>query len=138
FGVGERAELAGPVVPDRVDPDDLAVPGQLHRPGHDGDVYGLAGLAAAGLVVSADEADHAGAVGQPGHGQPGGGITGPAGYRGPRQPVRLVLAHPLGVGGHHHPGVQDVHQPVGHDDLDRLARVGGLRAGSTISSAAVV
>jgi hypothetical protein len=27
FGVGERAELAGPVVPDRVDPDDLAVPG---------------------------------------------------------------------------------------------------------------
>jgi hypothetical protein len=53
FGVGERAELAGPVVPDRVDPDDLAVPRQLHRPGHDGDVDGLAGPAAAGVVVDA-------------------------------------------------------------------------------------
>jgi len=32
LGVGERAELAGPVVADRVDADDLAVLAELDRP----------------------------------------------------------------------------------------------------------
>ena len=35
LGVGEGAQLAGAVVADRVHPDDLPVPGQLHRPSHD-------------------------------------------------------------------------------------------------------
>jgi hypothetical protein len=114
-----RRRARGPVVPDGVDPDDLAVPGQLHGP-----VDGLAGPAAAGLVVRADETDHAGAVGQPDHGQPGGGIAGPPGHPGPRRPVGLIGAEPLRVGGDHHPRVHDVHQTPGHYDLDRLTRVG--------------
>jgi len=94
------------------------------RPGHDRDVDGLAGPAAPGRIRGPCEADHSGGVGELGDRQPGGGVPCPAGYRGPRQPVRLIVAHPLGVGGDHHPGVQDIHQAAGHDDLDRLAGVG--------------
>ena len=36
FGVGEGAELSGAVVADGVDPDDLAVLGELDRPADDG------------------------------------------------------------------------------------------------------
>jgi hypothetical protein len=47
--LGRGAELAGPVVPDGVDPDDRAALGQLDRPGNDGHVDGLTDLAAAGF-----------------------------------------------------------------------------------------
>src|SRR4029453_19314113 len=35
---GERTVLFGPVVPDRMDPHDLAVAGKLHRTGDDADL----------------------------------------------------------------------------------------------------
>src|SRR5215469_7743878 len=76
LGVGEGAELAGAVVPDRVDPDDLAVLGQLDRPGDDGDVDEGAGPHPAGPAGGAGEDDGAVAVGQPGHGQALGGVPG--------------------------------------------------------------
>ena len=38
--------------------------------------------------------------------------------------VGLVRFEPLRMRGHQHPGVQDLHQPVGHDDLDRLTGEG--------------
>lgn len=60
---------------DRVHPDDLAVLGQLDRPGHDGDVDRLAGPPAAARVRGPGEADRALPVGQPGDGQPGGGVA---------------------------------------------------------------
>jgi hypothetical protein len=80
----------------------------------------------AGWVGLAGEGDHPGVVRQPGHRQPGSGIPCAACQAGPRCPVRLVLAQPLGVGGDHHPGVHDVHfhQPARHYDLDGLAGVG--------------
>ena len=127
LGVGEHAVLAGPVVPDGVDPDDLAVPGQLDEPGHDGHVDGLAGLSAASLVIGADEADHAGAVGQRGHDQRGGGIAGPPCHRGSRRPVGLILPDPLRMGGDHDASVHDVDQAADRHDLDRLPGLG--RAG---------
>jgi hypothetical protein len=74
LGVGERAELAGGVVADGVEPDELAVLGQLHRSGDDRYVDGGAGPPPPGRVRRAGEADHAGAVGEPGDGQPGGGV----------------------------------------------------------------
>ena len=93
---------------DGVDPDELAVPGQLHRPGHDGHVDGGAGPLPPARVAGAGEADHPGTIGQAGDHQPGGGIAGPAGPQDAWLAVSLVLAEPLGVGGHDHPGVQDV------------------------------
>lgn len=40
--------------------------------------------------------------------------------RGPRGAVGVVAGQALGVGGDQDPGVQDLDQPAGHDDLDRL------------------
>ena len=111
FGVGEGAELAGAVVADRVDADDLAVLGQLHRPRDDADVDGSAGPPAAARVRCPGEADHPAAVGEPGHGQSGGGVPGPASHPRLRFAVRLADAQPLRVRGDHYPGVQNVHQP---------------------------
>ena len=77
MGWGTR-RVRGPGLAGWVDPDDLAVLGELDGPSHYRDVDGLAGPAAADLVVGPGEADHHGPVGQLGHRQPGGGITGPA------------------------------------------------------------
>ena len=71
---------------------------------------GGVGPAPPGGVGLVGEGDHAGVVGQPGDGQPGGGVPGPPGDPGPRGQAGLVAAQPLGVGGDHHPGVQDVDQ----------------------------
>ena len=46
---------------------------------------------------------------------------GPPLRRHPSRPIRLVRAEPLRVGGDQHPGVEDLHQPVDGDHLDRLA-----------------
>ncbi len=67
LGVGEGAEFAGAVVADRVDADDLAVPGELDRPGDDGDVDEGAGPHPAGPVGGPGEGDLAVVVGEAGH-----------------------------------------------------------------------
>ena len=71
-------------------------------------------------VAGAGEADHPGAVGQPGDRQPGGGIPGPALAAGARGCGRPDLRAAAGRGWRPPPGVQDVHQPAGDHDLDRL------------------
>ena len=127
FGVGERAgaELAGAVVPDRVDPDDLAVSGQLDRGGDDGHLDRLAGPPSGRRHTDgAGEADVPGGVGEAGDRQPGGGVPRPPRHRCPGLAVGLVGTEPLGVGGHHHAAVQDVDQAARRDGLDRLAGVG--------------
>jgi hypothetical protein len=65
-------------VADGVDLDDLAVPGELDRPGDDGHADGLAGPHPPGGVGGVGEADHAGGGGEPGDGEPGGGVPGAA------------------------------------------------------------
>lgn len=87
MGVGEGAEFAGAVVADGVDADDLAVLGQLDRPGDDGHLDRGVGPAAPGAVAGAGEADRAAAVGQAGHGQSGDGVSGSAGDACPRGAV---------------------------------------------------
>ena len=81
----EGAEFAGAVVADGVDADELAVFGQLYRPGDDRDVGSGAGPPAAAGIGGAGEADHPGAVGEPGDREPGGGIPCPAGHLGAGQ-----------------------------------------------------
>src|SRR6202012_1864803 len=125
LGVGERAEFPAAVVADRVDADHLAVFGQLDRAGDDGDVDEGAGPGPAGPVLGAGEGDLAVVVGQPGDGQARGRVPGAPGDPHPGYPVGLVGAQPLGVGGDDDPGVQDVDQPVGRHDLNRLPSVGG-------------
>ena len=115
---------------DGVDTDDLAVLGELDGGGDDGHLDGLAGPPAAGGVRGAREADDAGTVAEPGDGEPGRGVPGPPDNRCSRDPVGLISAQPLGVGGHDHAAVQDVDQPAGGDDLDRLAGVSRPRPGS--------
>jgi hypothetical protein len=57
LGLAKRAELAGPVVADRVDPDHLDVSGDLDRPGDDGHLDRLSGPSPPGPVGCAGEAD---------------------------------------------------------------------------------
>jgi hypothetical protein len=84
-----------------------------------------AGPPAPGGAGGAGEAGHPGGVGQPGHGQPRGGVPGPPGRGGPRQPAGLVLADPLRVRGDHDPGVVVVEVAPG--DPDGLRDVGERR-----------
>jgi len=74
---------------------------------------GGAGPAAPGGVSGPGEGHGADAVGQAGDSEPGGGIRRPPRDPGPGRSVGLVLAQPLGAGGDHHPGVQDVDQAAG-------------------------
>src|SRR3712207_1357806 len=50
-GGGERAVLLGPVVADRMDPDDLAVAGQLDRAGDNCDLDAAVGRGVPGPVA---------------------------------------------------------------------------------------
>ena len=77
FGVGERPEFTGPIVADRVDADDLAVLGDLHRPGDDRHLDGLPGPAHPAAVIDAGEADGPARVDDAGHTQPGRRRPGP-------------------------------------------------------------
>ena len=63
----------GPVVPDRVHPDDLAVDGELHRAGDDGDSIERAGPGPAGPVGRCRRSRPRRCRRPSGHGQPGGG-----------------------------------------------------------------
>jgi hypothetical protein len=61
-------------------------------------------------------------VDDPGHRQPDGGVPGAALHRHsrPDHPIRLIRLQPLRMRRDKHPGVEDLHQPAGDDDLDRL------------------
>ncbi len=105
---------------DRVHPNDLAVLGQLHRPGDDRHVDRLPRPASTGGVRRAGEADHTATVGEASHRQPDSRVPGAALNRHPRDPVGLVRLEPLRVRGDQHTRVQDLHQAVADHDLDRL------------------
>ena len=123
----------GAVVADRVHPDHLAVVGQLHRPGDDRDLDRLPGPGSPGPVGGAGEADRTRCRRR--SGSPSARRwrpRGPALHRQPRPATRSAWSGlaPLRVGGDQHPGVQDLHQPVGDDDLDRLTGERRTRPGS--------
>jgi len=98
------------VVPGGVDPDELPVAGELHRPGDQGHLDRPSRPGPAGPVHDAGEGHRAVGVGDPEHGRPGARPAGsPLGDRLPIGPG-IVPAAPLRVGGDQHPGVS---LPVG-------------------------
>ena len=66
---------------DLVNAADLAVRGELDRPGDDGDADGSASPPPLARIRRPGEADHTGAVREQGHRQAGGGIARPTGWR---------------------------------------------------------
>ena len=120
---GERAVLLGPVVPDRVHPHDLAVAGKLHRIGDDAHLGTAAAPAVTDPIVGAGERHIPGGVHHPGDGQPVGGASRTTAAL----PQPELLLRVAGVGfaalhvlGDQHVTVEDPHQMIGGDRLDRL------------------
>jgi hypothetical protein len=109
-----------------VDADDLAVAGQLDRPGDQGDLDGAAGPGSAGPVHDTGEGDRAVRVGDAhDRGTGAGAASAPLGdqlaFDTVLIDVGVVGAATLDVGGDQDAGMQDFHQPTGDDDFDWLA-----------------
>src|SRR4030095_7144361 len=116
---GERTMLFGPVVPDRMHPDDLALDAELHRTGHDAYLHRSAAPAVPDPVVGASKRHVPGGVQHPGHGHPvGGPARPPAALPQPRLLVAAVGFAALDVFGDQHLTVEDPYQMVGGHGLD--------------------
>src|SRR4029453_133884 len=76
---GERAVLFGPVVPDRVHADDVAVTGKLHRTGDDADLGAAAAPGVPPPAIRAGEPHRPPGGPPPGSRPAGGWAGGPAG-----------------------------------------------------------
>jgi hypothetical protein len=118
---GERAMLFGPVVPARMHPHDAAVTGKLDGVGDNTDLDLSAAPAVTDPIVGAGKRHVAGRIDHPVHHHPVGGPAGPAaalpqfGFAG----ATLGLAA-LDMLGDQHLTMEDPHQMIGGDRLDRL------------------
>jgi hypothetical protein len=124
-GGGEGAVFLGAVMPDRMNPDDLVVAGDLDGFGDDRDLGATAAPATAGPVVGAGEGDVAGGVDYSGHAHSFAGLPGTAAAL--SQWKVLVAAGvgftPLDMLGDQDVAVEDADQVLGGDGLDRLSGV---------------
>jgi hypothetical protein len=110
---GERAVLFGPLVPDRMHPDDLAIAGKLNRASDDADLDAATPPRVPDPVVGAGNVS--GGVHNSGDGQPVGGV--PRSAAALPQLDLLLLAGvgfaTLHVFGDQHLTVEDPHQMIG-------------------------
>jgi hypothetical protein len=118
---GEGAVFFGRVVPGGVHADDLSVGGELDRPGDQGDLDRAAGPGPASPIHDTGERHCAVGISDAhDRGTDAGAASSALGDRLTFGAV-WVGAAALDVGGDQHAGMRDLHQPSGHDDLDRLA-----------------